>query len=429
MIYKSKDFNFFHYIKRNLIFVLKEFNYMIRQDEIALVIDSQRDTFLKRESGSVRDALTNVPVADSFATIITGIRRCGKSTLLLQLLRRDYRDALYLNFDDIRLSGFEVNDFIRLHREIEKRAIKVLFFDEIQVVEQWEKYVNQLLREGYKVFVTGSNASMLSVELGTHLTGRHLSMELFPFSYSEYIRFKGLANRENAAMEYLKTGGIPEYVKTGMPIILNTLVDDILMRDIAVRHSVRDVVSLRQLTAYLITNIGNLVSANKLVGMFHIKSAATFLEYFSFLKDAYLLEFMPMFSHSLKVQARNPKKVYVMDMGLYTENSVSTSENTGRRLENLIFLHLRRKHKQIFYYKDRGECDFIAMEKNAVKEAIQVCLTINDENFDREYNGLLEAMQNLGLNEGTIVTLNQKDTFEKNGMIINIIPVHEYLER
>ncbi|NDV70249.1 ATP-binding protein [Dysgonomonas sp. 25] len=402
---------------------------MIRQDEIALVVDSQKETFLKRESGFVRDALMYVPVADSFATIITGIRRCGKSTLLLQLLRRDYQDAIYLNFDDIRLSGFEVNDFARLHREIEKREIKVLFFDEIQVVEGWEKYVNQLLREGYKVFVTGSNASMLSIELGTHLTGRHLSMELFPFSYSEFIRFKELDNGEEAIMKYLTTGGIPEYVKTDIPVILNALVDDILMRDIAVRHAVRDANSLRQLTAFLITNIGNLVSANKLVGMFGIKSAATFLEYFSFLKDAYLLEFVPMFSYSLKIQARNPKKVYVMDMGLYTENSISTSDNIGRRLENLIFLHLRRKYKHVFYYKERGECDFIAMEKNTVKEAIQVCLDVNDENFDREYNGLLEAMQSLGLKEGTIVTLNQQDVFEKDGMTINMIPASEFLER
>ena len=401
---------------------------MIRQDEIAFVIDSQRDTFLKRDSGFLREALANVPVADSFATIITGIRRCGKSTLLLQLLRRDYQDAIYLNFDDIRLSNFETGDFTRLHREIEKRDTKVLFFDEIQIIEGWEKYINQLLREGYKVFITGSNASMLSVELGTHLTGRHLSMELFPFSYSEFILFKELANGESAVTNYLKAGGIPEYIKSGIPAVLNTLVDDILMRDIAVRHSIRDIASLRQLTAYLITNIGNLVSANKLVGMFDIKSPATFLEYFSFLKDAYLLEFMPMFSHSLKVQARNPKKVYVMDMGLYTENSVSTSDNMGRRLENLIFLHLRRKYKHVFYYKDRGECDFVAMEKNTVKETVQVCLTVNDENFDREYNGLLEAMKNLGLKEGCIITLNQSDIFEKDGMTVKMIPAHEYIQ-
>lgn len=254
-------------------------------------------------------------------------------------------------------------------------------------------------------------------------------MELFPFSYSEFIRFKELENGENAVLGYLKTGGIPEYLKTGISIVLNTLVDDILMRDIAVRHSVRDINSLRQLTAFLITNIGNLVSANKLVGMFDIKSPATFLEYFSFLKDAYLLDFVPMFSHSLKVQARNPKKVYVMDMGLYTENSVSTSDNIGRRLENLIFLHLRRKYKQIFYYKDKGECDFITLEKSAVKEAIQVCLTVNDENFDREYNGLLGAMQNLGLKEGCIVTLNQSDLFEIDDMTIKMVPAYEFFDR
>ena len=401
---------------------------MIRQEEIAVVIDAQRESFFKQDSGFTRDALSEIPIVDSFATIITGIRRCGKSTLLLQLLRRDYQDAIYLNFDDIRLSNFETGDFTRLHREVEKRTTKVLFFDEIQIVEGWEKYINQLLKEGYKVFITGSNASMLSIELGTHLTGRHLSMELFPFSYSEFIRFKELNDGEMAVVNYLKSGGIPEYVKSGIPVVLNTLVDDILMRDIAVRHSIRDIVSLRQLTAYLITNIGNLVSANKLVGMFDIKSPATFLEYFSFLKDAYLLEFIPMFSHSLKVQARNPKKVYVMDMGLYTENSVSTSDNMGRRLENLIFLHLRRKYKHVFYYKGRGECDFVAMEKNTVKEAVQVCLTVNDENFDREYNGLLEAMQNLGLKEGSIITLNQSDIFEKDGMTIKMIPAHEYFK-
>jgi len=400
---------------------------MIRQEEIALVIDAQQETFLKQDSGFLRDALPKIPIADSFASIITGIRRCGKSTLLLQLLRKDYQEAVYLNFDDIRLAGFEVTDLGRLHREIEQRGVNVLFFDEIQIVIGWERYVNQLLREGYKVFITGSNASMLSTELGTHLTGRHLSMELFPFSYSEFIRFKSLDSGEDAVMAYLKSGGIAEYIKTDIPLILNTLVDDILMKDIAVRHSVRDINSLRQLTAFLITNIGNLVSASKLVGMFDIKSPATFLEYFSFLKDTYLLDFIPLFNHSLKVQARNPKKVYVMDMRLYTENAVSTSDNTGRRLENLIFLHLRQRYKHIFYYKDRGECDFIAMEKNEVKEAIQVCLSINDENFDREYNGLLEAMLYLDLKEGYIITLNQQDTFEKDGRVIRMLPAHVYL--
>jgi len=402
---------------------------MIRQETIGIIIDSQREAFLNKDTGLIRDALSTIPVAASFATIITGIRRCGKSTLLLQLLRRDYQDALYLNFDDIRLAGFETSDFPRLQKDIEKRKIKVLFFDEIQIIRGWERYINQLLREEYKVFITGSNASMLSKELGTHLTGRHLSMELFPFSYPEFIRFKGKTTGDSAVMDYLKTGGIPEYVKTGIPAILNTLADDILIRDIAVRHALRDVVSLRQLTGFLITNIGNPVSANKLAGMFGIKSPATILEYFSFLQNAYLLDFVPMFSHSLKVQARNPKKVYVMDTGLYTENAVSTSNNFGRRLENLVFLHLRRKYKHVFYYKNRGECDFIIMEKNTIKGAVQVCFDINDENFDREYNGLSEAMQEAGINSGIIVTLNQSDTFEKDGKVIHMIPASVFFEQ
>ncbi len=124
-----------------------------------------------------------------------------------------------------------------------------------------------------------------------------------------------------------------------------------------------------------------MISANKLIGMFEIKSPSTFLEYFSFLKDAYLLEFVPIFSHSLKIQARNPKKIYIVDTGIYTANSISTSENMGKRLENLIFIHLRHKYKQIFYYKGKRECDFVTMENNRINNAIQVCLTVNDENL------------------------------------------------
>ena len=400
---------------------------MLRQEQIAVVIDSQRENFLKRDSGLKRKALADVPIEDSFATIITGMRRCGKSTLLLQLLQAHYKDAVYVNFDDIRLSGFETGDLVRLHKEIEHRGVKVLFFDEIQQIEDWERYVNQLLRDGYRVFITGSNASMLSVELGTLLTGRHISMELFPFSFTEYTAFKGLSPDTDAVKSYLESGGIPEYVKTGLGSILGTLVDDILIRDIAVRHAVRDVSSLRQLTAYLITNIGNPVSASRLVGMFGIKAASTLLEYFSYLKDAYLLEFIPQFSHSLKSQARNPKKVYVMDMGLYTENAVSTSENYGHRLENLIFLHLRHLSEKIFYFKDKGECDFVVMEKNRITRAVQVCTHITDENFDREYNGLVEAMKMLGVPQGTIVTLDQRDRFEQEDMVVTMIPAHEYL--
>jgi predicted AAA+ superfamily ATPase len=265
--------------------------------------------------------------------------------------------------------------------------------------------------------------------MGTHLTGRHLSVELFPFSYTEYIHFLNKKSNAETVETYLFSGGIPEYLKAGLSNILSTLIDDILWRDIAVRHGIRDVASLRQLTVFLLTNIGNTVSANKLVGMFSIKSPSTFLEYFSYLKDAYLFDFVPLFSHSLKVQTRNPKKVYTMDLGLYTQNALSTSENNGRRLENLVFLQLRRTHKDIFYFQEKGECDFVVLEKNTITKAIQVCAQITDDNFEREYNGLKEAMNSFNLSSGQIVTLNQSDTFVENGMTIELVPARLFLKR
>lgn len=395
---------------------------MLSQTKISKAIDDQRAGFTKSMMGFVREELTSVPMADSFATIITGLRRSGKSTLLLQLLHRNHEQALCLNFDDIRLSAFETDDFVRLHKEVVDRGIRVLFFDEIQNVAGWEIFVSQLLREGYKVFVTGSNASMLSLELGTRLTGRHLSMELFPFSFSEFSTFTG-----RSAEDYLVTGGIPEYVKTEMHSILRGMLDDILIRDIAVRHAVRDVSSLRQLAVYLLTNIGNLVSANKLAGMFGIKAASTFLEYFSYLHDSYLFDFVPQFSHSLKAQARNPKKVYTIDLGFYSAAASSTSENLGRRFENMIYMHLRRSSKEIFYHKDRGECDFVVQEKGRIVQAVQACHTIDDENFDREYDGLAAAMRTFELTEGTIATMNQSDTFERGGLTIRLVPAAEFM--
>jgi len=400
---------------------------MYRQEQIATVVNSQKERFLQKGQCIDREVLSEVPVLDSFATIISGIRRCGKSTLLHQLIRAKYPDAFFLNFEDIRLSGFDVDDFTRLQSEIVTRGIRVLCFDEIQLVKNWEMFIHQLLREGYLVFVTGSNASLLSRELGTHLTGRYLSMELFPFSYSEYVSFKGLEKDSESVQAYLVSGGMPEFVKSGEGMVLSRLIDDILIRDISVRQSIRDVEILRQLTVYLLTNVGNLVAATKLSGMYGVKSATTFLEYFSFLRDAYLVEFVPQFSYSLKVQARNPKKVYAMDMGFVTEVATLFTDNLGRRFENLIYLHLRRKYSEIYYYKDKGECDFVAQGHGKIEKLIQVCYQIDDFNFQREYSGLVEAMKFFQMKEGVIVTFNQKDVFEKDGFIVRLIPAHEYL--
>lgn len=401
---------------------------MITQQLISTVIDYQREHFLQKEIGITREALLSVPIASGFATIITGIRRCGKSTLLLQILKEKYQDALFLNFEDPRLAGMETSDLGRLSNEIIRRGIKVLFFDEIQVVEGWEIFVHQLLREDYQVFITGSNASLLSRELGTHLTGRHLSTELFPFSYSEFSKFKGTEKDEASFSNYLKQGGMPDYLRTGLGQYLNSLLDDILIRDIVVRHNIKDINSLRQLCVFLLSNIGNPISANKLAGMFGIKSSSTLLDYFSYLQDAYLLEFIPLFDYSLKKQIRNPKKVYAIDLGIYQQNSTLFSDNAGHTLENAVYLYLRQRTKEIYYFQQEGECDFVTIRQGKAEQLIQVCYELNEMNLHRETEGLFGAMRFFNQKEGIIVTQNQRDCFTEGEMTIKVVPAFEFMD-
>lgn len=402
---------------------------MYRQEQLSEIIDLQTKDFVQKSDGVVRTALPLVPQIENFATIITGIRRCGKSTLLLQLLKKKWENALYFNWEDIRLAGFETDDFSRLHSEILRRDTKVLFFDEIQLVANWEMFVHQLLREGFIVFVTGSNASLLSQELGTHLTGRHLSIELFPFSFTEFCILKNINSDLNAFEIYTQTGGIPDYAKTGEKLIIQNLINDILIRDIAIRYSLKDVESLKKLTAYLLTNTACPVSANKLTDVIGLKSASSILEYFSYLKNAYLVDFIPQFSYSSKTQLRNPRKVYAMDIGLVNAVASTFSDNTGRKLENLVYIHLRTKYREIYYFKDKGECDFVIKQDGLVIQAIQVCHVINDENFTREYNGLLAAMEFFDLPEGVIITHNQSDEFNRNGKKVRLIPAYIFLQQ
>lgn len=400
---------------------------MIRQEQISNIIDSQNNAIEKKEAGIIRNELSNIPNIESFATIITGVRRCGKSTLLLQLRQKQYHDALFINFEDIRFVGFDSTDFNKLQSEIEKRKTNVIFFDEIQLIPSWEIYINQILRDGFIVFITCSNASMLSKELGTNLTGRHLSMELFPFSYEEFIRFKEYKSDENAVEKFLNIGGFPEFVKNENSMILSNLLEDIIIRDIAIRHSIRDINSLKHLAIYLISNVGKPISANNILSLFEIKSTSTIIDYINYLKDSFLVDLLPQFSYSLKALARNPKKVYAIDTGLVTVISESFSMDIGRKFENMIFLHLRKLKFKLFFYKNKGECDFIIFDKTKAIIAIQVCYFINDDNFNREMNGLVEAMEEFGLKTGYIVSFNQKDEFQIEGKIIKMLPAHEFL--
>jgi uncharacterized protein len=400
---------------------------MILQSTIHQIIESQRENQLSRPIGLKRGALQELPTLSSFALIVSGIRRCGKSTLLFQLLKEKYPDALYLNFEDIRLYEFEKKDFIRLDKIVALASTKVLLFDEIQIVEGWERYVRQKLDEGFRLVITGSNASLLSKELGTKLTGRQVTKELFPFSYKEFNQFNKLKPSVDSLTQYLHTGGFPEFVKQGINEILNHVFDDILIRDIAVRYGLREVKTLQRLALYLVSNVGNLITANRLKSMFELGSANTITEYLAHLEDSYLFQLVPKFSYSQRKQLVNPRKVYTIDTGMITVNSSSFTDDDGRKLENLVYLHLRRKFKEIYYFSERKECDFVVFKNGAPVDAVQVCFDLNADNLDRELEGVLAALAELQLKEGRIVTLDQKDEYEKDGRIIKVIPCHEFL--
>jgi predicted AAA+ superfamily ATPase len=375
----------------------------------------------------MREALQELPTLSSFALIVSGIRRCGKSTLLFQLLREKYPDALYLNFEDIRLYEFERKDFTKLDKVIASAGTKVLLFDEIQIVSGWERYARQKLDEGHRLVITGSNASLLSKELGTKLTGRQITKELFPFSYNEFNQFKKLKPSAESLKQYLHTGGFPEFVKQGVNEILNHVFEDILIRDIAVRYGIREIKTLQRLALYLVSNVGNLVTANRLKGIFELGSANTITEYLSYLEDSYLFQLVPKFSYSLRKQMVNPRKVYTIDTGMITVNSGSFTDDDGRKLENLVYLQLRRKYQEIYYFSEKRECDFVVFSKGRVVAAIQVCLELNPDNIDREIEGLMAALEELKLKEGSIITLNQEDRYEKDGRVIKVVPCHEFL--
>lgn len=394
---------------------------------LKVVLKSQLVQLRSKTAGLKRLAHANIFIPESHALIISGVRRGGKSTLLHQLLQTAGEGSYYLNFEDPRLYEFDKNDFSRLDDLLHELGCKTLFLDEIQQVPEWERYVRHLLDNDYRVVITGSNASLLSKELGTKLTGRHLSFELFPFSYTEFLQFTAAENSEKQFLKYLKQGGFPEYVKYSRDEILQFLLEDILLRDIAVRYALRDVRSLQRLGWYLLSNVGKQFSAGRLMDIVELKSKSTLLEYLNYLEDAYLCFYVPKFDYSQRKQLVNPRKVYAIDTGIVQVNSGSMSEDLGRKLENLVFLALRRKYKNICYFSQKHECDFVALEREQCKMLVQVCYEVTPENKDRELNGLLEAMTFFKLEQGTIVTLNQNDTMVVDGREIKMTAAHLWL--
>lgn len=402
---------------------------MILESTIENVVNIQKSKLLTKSSGLLRRIKVSYKSLNSHALIISGVRRCGKSTLLLQIIAEldPSEEILFLNFENPQLFDFKVQDFYKLDAIIERRKAKILFFDELQIVDGWESYVRQKLDEGYKVIITGSNASLLSQELGTKLTGRQITQELFPFSFTEYLEFLALENTSESISSYMNDGGFPEYLKTMDTEQLYALFNDILYRDIVTRNGIKDSKSLYRLALYLFSNIGNRITASKLKQPLSIGATSTVMSWFSFLEMSYLVSFVPMYSTSTKAQLVNPRKIYAIDLGMVKCVSTNLTEDLGRKLENLVFLFLRAKYKEIYYFDMQGECDFVCLKNNKIAECIQVCYDLNPDNLARELQGLTKALSNFDLSKGTIVTFNQSDYFEKEGMQITVIPANQFL--
>lgn len=363
-------------------------------------------------------------VPPAHALVLSGVRRSGKSVLQTQLMRQA-ASPFYCNFEDTRLYGLTPKDFPTLLSLIEERASPSVFLDEVQEVPEWQRLVRTLLDRGRRVCVTGSNASLLGRELGAKLTGRHLTCEVFPFSYKEFLSYTAQGAGASSLLAYLDHGGFPAYLKERDPRVLQELLRDIVQRDIAVRHGLRETRHIMNLALFLLANTGRPLSLHTLTKALAIPTVAQTSRYMEYLQDAYVLLAAPKFSASFKQRIVAPNKYYAVDNGLRRANSPQTSPDIGHRLENAVFLALRRGRTPVAYggEKDLWECDFVTGT-----HAIQVCAELTPTNRAREIHGVLRAAAlSKSPRQPLILTLDQRDRIVEDGTAIEIAPVWEWV--
>jgi len=380
-------------------------------------------TGIQREQLASIESLVPLP----HAIVISGVRRCGKSTLMRQILKKHYEDQYYfVDFEDERFVNFTTQDFNILYEVlIELYGLKqVFFFDEIQNIEGWELFVRCIHRDKNKVFITGSNASLLSSELSTRLTGRHIVVELLPFSFREYLQYYRITYNEKSFLitqekailkkyfnDFLENGGMPEYLEHKNPLVLKNVYENILYKDVIVRYDVKEVKAIRELTLDLLSNFGTPLSYTNLKNSLNLGSVNTVKNYIHYLENAYLIFTLDRFSFSVSQQTLLQKKVYAIDTGLVKQIAFHFSNKQGRYLENIVYLELRRRYKEIFYYKTEGnlEVDFLIREGTKIALLIQVTESLKDpKTRDREYTALVKAMGEVHAEKGLILTQDEE---------------------
>lgn len=416
---------------------------MISKEILRQVVIKQRNELSSTDETIRRELLDDILkwFNDQRTIVLTGIRRCGKSTLLKQIMQNK-SEWCYVNFEDERLLDFKAQDFESLNEVLmEIYGIpKVYFFDEIQNVDKFESFVRRLQDEGRKVIITGSNAALLSKEFGTKLTGRYKSFEVYPFSFGEFLTFKKIYLEKNdfyvaekkVALtklfeEYLLSGGLPEYLKNNDREYIRTVYENILYKDIIARYSIKKEKLIKELVNILATNATSKFTYNSLKNVLGLANAMTIKEYISYLSNSYLFFEMLKFSYSLKQQLNSPRKIYLIDSAFNQVCGVNFTPNKGKILENLVFIGLKRNGKDAYYYSNKNECNFIIKDGTKIIGAIQVALSLDSKNKEREIKGLLEAINYFKLKEGIILTLEQTEDLIIDKKKIKIMPVFKWL--
>ncbi len=418
----------------------------MRKEDLFFVLFAQQKQF-EEEKPTIQREITERALGFiklNLPLIITGVRRCGKSYLLkiikneLKLREKDY---LYINFNDDRLTTFEPEDFQKIIDFLHEQRYNekcFLFIDEIQEADRWEKWIDRI-KEDYYIVITGSNSKLLSSEISTILTGRSLSLWLTPLSFREFLAARAISmenwkvdsKRQSLARaefrNYLEQGGFPRRVLTGQDIILKELYEQILYRDIADRFGKNLTKVIKEISIYLLSNPSSLVSVRQVSAMTDVKNLGTVKSILDVFESAFLFFFINKFDTSVKKQIQNPRKVYCIDTGFSTALGFRMSEDKGKLLENAIAIELKRQGKDIFYYSDKNECDFVIRRGGSIVEAIQVCYTITKESKEREINGLLEAMERFKIKEGNILTYDHEEKIKIKMKRIRFTPVWKWL--
>lgn len=405
----------------------------------------RREKIIKREIDFTR--LQNF-LAKPNILLITGPRRSGKSTLATFILR-DKR-AGYLNFDDERLAGFCADDFdvaLRAFYELYGQDIEHFIFDEIQNISGWELFANRL-RRTKKIIITGSNANLLSEELATHLTGRYFEFVLYPFSFREFLDFRGIVIEENDfystkkisrikknLTEYLNCGGFPETFKFGAAIA-GRIYEDVIVKDILLRYGVKNKKTFREMANYVVSNFAGGLNYRKLGHVFSIKDVHTVKNYIDYLSSVFLIFVFEKFSYKLKQRYITSKKVYAIDTGMINEVAVNFSDNFGRIMENAVAIDLgRRKNywqekSKIFYWSDYSgkEVDFAVKNKNKITQLIQVCHKLDAMGpKEREIKALVLASDELKCDNLLIITDDEEGVEKIDGKKVIKIPLWKWL--